>query len=84
MTVAYSGGDGLTKETAVVIAAENSGVGVKAEYQWLGEHYPGYQMTIQRLLRGDAGQMYDKIEFTMPDGQTLAIYFDITGFFGKF
>jgi hypothetical protein len=37
----YSGGDGTTAQTAVVIDAEDDISATRAEYAWLREHVPG-------------------------------------------
>ena len=79
----YTGGDGSTIDQAVVIkGATDEETGVKAEYTWLRQKYPGYHRGGQSLM-GKQGRHYDKIEFTTVDGHSLSTYFDITDFFGK-
>jgi len=81
--VQYSGGDGSSAKTAVVITAPNEDKGVAAEYAWLAKHFPGYATRGQSLVHEDK-KIYDTIQFTTKDGKSMTIFFDITGFFGKF
>lgn len=85
MYIRYKGGNGLSKEEAVVIkGAWSSRMGVAAEYVWLGKHYRGFQLLGQGLEDESAdGRVYDIIDFVMPDGEKKRIYFDITHFFGR-
>ena len=81
--VSYGGGDGSSLEKAIIIkGATSEETGVRAEYDYLASHYPGYKRGNQGLLNSK-GRAYDKIEFTTADGKKKAIYFDITAFFGK-
>ena len=73
--------DGGTKERAIVIHAKNEEEGMNAEYGWLRQHYPGYQMVKQALMGGDK-KFYDFMTFKTPNGKTLELYFDITEYFG--
>lgn len=81
-TISYSGGNGTTKEQAIVIAgAGNSMEGVPAEYAWIQHHLPGAKIRSQALLTGS--RQYDLFEVELPSGETRQVYFDITSFFGK-
>jgi hypothetical protein len=81
--VSYSGGDGATMESAVVIeGANNSSAGIAAERKWVTEKYPGFKKVQQSLLHKE-GKSYDLIEIETADGKSKSIYFDISGFFGK-
>lgn len=80
--VRYGGGDGRSTAQAVVISgATGDFAGVQAEYAWLAEHYPGYQMQDQGLLHL-RDHYYDLLQFRHA-GVVQRIYFDITDFFGK-
>jgi hypothetical protein len=81
--VTYAGGDGATQENAVVIQAKSSMVGVRAEHAWLAQHYPGFKLTSQSLIR-NAGKTYDLLEIRTSEGQELKVHFDISAFYGKF
>ena len=79
----FEGGDGSSIEQAVVIRnAKDEEEGVGAETKWIGKVHPGWRKGDQALL-GEKGKRYDQIEYTMPDGKTTTIFFDITEFFGK-
>jgi hypothetical protein len=80
--ISYSGGDGSSFEKAIIIKGATEATGVKAEYEYLSKHFPGYKMERQSLLQKQ-GRTYDLIEFATKDGKK-AIFFDITDFFGKF
>lgn len=79
----YAGGDGSSIDKAVVVKAANARAGVRAEYMWLAQNYPGYQRSSQSLLM-PAGKPHDLIEIQTSDGQAKRVYFDISAFFGKF
>lgn len=80
--ITFEGGDGTSIENAVIIKGASEMTGVRAEYEYLARHFPGYTKGKQSLLKQD-GRIYDLLEFTVRD-QKKAIYFDITDFFGKF
>ncbi len=81
--ISYSGGDGATMESAVVIeGASNTSAGITAERKWVTEKYPGFKKVRQSLLRNE-GKSYDLIEIETAEGKAVSIYFDISGFFGK-
>ena len=80
----FSGGDGLTKETAVVVGTASRPGGIPLEYSWLREHYPSFKLLSQRLagpLDREQGQSYDILNIQTADGRTFDIWFDITSFF---
>ena len=81
-TSAASSQDGQTCETAIKIDAPNEDAGIKAEYRWIAEHYPGYHRGGQALLQCN-NKPIDKIDFTDANGNKVALFFDISGWFGK-
>jgi hypothetical protein len=81
--ISYAGGDGSSLEKAIIInGATSEETGVRAEYDYIGKHYPGYKRGNQGLLNSK-GKAFDMIEFTTAGGKKMAIYFDITAFLGK-
>lgn len=74
--------DGSSYEKAVVIKEKNESKGVAAEYAWLREHYPGYKSKGQSLNHKDK-KAYDIITIVTRDGDEKQVYFDISGFFGR-
>ena len=76
-------GEGCTFETAIVIQASHEFQGIAMEYQWLEEHFPGYQ-TLSQATTSHGGRRYDIISILTADGKWMDIFFDITSFYGKF
>jgi hypothetical protein len=75
--------DGSSAEKAIVIRANSENEGVGEEYTWLKKQYPGYTRKEQALVPMSR-KTYDVLTITTADGVEKVIYFDITGFFGKF
>ena len=74
--------DGLSKENAIILKANTEQEGVAAEYKWVRQHYPGYQLKSQSAeLSGKI--KYDILKIDTAKKEDLTLYFDITGFFGK-
>lgn len=87
--VKYLGGDGSTKENAIVIQnAKNEYNGVSAEMQYIsrknGERNKAWSKVSQTLLT-DRDKYYDLIEIVIiKSGEKKSYYFDITEFYGRF
>ncbi len=83
----YSGGDGQTPETAVVINFTTSAQGVHAEYQYLEQHF-GRQdkdwKVEMRYNKTRENKTFEWFVISFPSGEKRTVYFDITAFFGKF
>ncbi|MBB3186912.1 hypothetical protein [Microbacter margulisiae] len=77
-----AGRDGSSYQKAIIIHASSESTGVPAEYQWLKNHYPGYQTKMQTLVFHQK-KPYDIIEIVTAEGQDKNIYFDISNYFGK-
>ncbi len=73
--------DGSSRERAVVIKAPSETAGIAQEGQWLQEHFPRFVKRGQSLIVSE-GRSYDLVKIEV-DGGTREIWFDITGFFGK-
>jgi len=80
--VTFSGGDGSSIETAVIIKAPNNYLGVRGEFDWIKKNRPGWKLETQSVLKG-GGKVYDKMYFITPDGQRTNLFFDVTDFYGK-
>ena len=82
----FSGGNGDSFENAVVINADDSDVGVQAEYDYIasqcGKPHQDWKPQKQGL-RQHEGKPYDVLTIVLSDGQERTFYFDITSFFGK-
>jgi hypothetical protein len=81
---AHRSGNGDSFETAVVVNADNSFVGVEAEYAYIssqcGEPHKDWKLQSQGLCdRG--GKPYDVLTIALSGGATRTFYFDIAKFF---
>ena len=79
--VTFSGGDGRTKQTAIVVNATNDFAGTDAIHEWLREHC-NCKVTGQALIT-DPHRTYDLMSGEHADGSKVEYYFDITESFGK-
>ncbi len=77
----FRGGDGSTRQRAVVIKAPDVGIGVAAQMVWMKERYSGWRETTNHYEHVDSRLYYD-VEVAR-DGQTNRIYFDYTDFAPK-
>ncbi len=77
------GADGSSFLKAIFITEKGEIAGVRAEYAWLKEKYPGYKRVSQRLVNNDK-KPYDVVSIETTDGVKKDVYFDISGFYGKF
>jgi predicted Zn-dependent protease len=75
--------DGSSYEKAIFIKETSEKTGVTAEYSWLRDKYPGYKSNGQALQYHDK-RPYDIIHIITSDGKPMDVYFDISGFYGKF
>jgi hypothetical protein len=78
----FSGGDGSTLNAAVIVHARDETVGIRAEYAWIKEHWPGSRRGKQGLITKN-NKLYDALTITDTAGQERTLYFDITEYFGK-
>jgi len=82
----YDGGDGSTKEKAVVINATSSIVGVNAEYQWLTSRFgkQDHDWTIEMRMHGSVGdKSYETFVINLANESSTTIHFDISSFYGR-
>ena len=77
---------GLSCESAIVIDAKNEDEGVRREMAWIRDNFPGARKDSQDLLVdcNGKGSHHDAVHITTANGQKVTIYFDISGWFGKF
>jgi hypothetical protein len=75
----YSGGDGSSRENAVVLMSRNEWRGVGSEYEWLNHNFPGCKPERQALTPWDGqGKRYDIIDVRKANGELIRVYFDIS------
>ncbi len=79
----YGGGDGLSAKTAVVIRATGEVAGIRSEYAWIADYYPGSKRVSQALTAGDDDQhkRYDIITIQTSAGTKVVLWFDISAMF---
>lgn len=79
----FGGGSGDSFETAVVVNAKNSFVGIEAEYAYIanqcGEPHKDWKLQSQ-ALREHGGKPYDVLTIALTGGTTRTFYFDIAKF----
>lgn len=78
---------GGSAEDAIPIHAESTDDGIRLEYEWLEDHYgkQGLDWTmLMQSLNFEDDRPYDVLHIRLADGAEKRIYFDISGFFGKF
>jgi hypothetical protein len=75
--------NGLSFETAIVINETSELKGVKAEYEWIANHYTNYKVKMQALNIHN-NKPYDIITITQVNGEDVGLYFDISNYYGKF
>lgn len=73
----FSGGNGSTRQQAVIIHARDVGVGTAAELAWLKDHCPQYNASTNKF-EASAGHIYSVISVTSTNGEAKLIYFDLT------
>ena len=74
--------DGSSYEKAIFIEEKSETKGVHAEYEWIKKNYPGSKVMGQSLSYKDK-KPYDVIHIETAAGDKKDIYFDISGFYGK-
>lgn len=83
----HEGGDGSTRETAVVINSTSSIVGIDAEYQWLTSRFGNedHDWSVEmRMQSQNEGRSYETFVIQFRDGTSKTIHFDISSFHGRF
>lgn len=86
--ISISGGNGTTKEEAIIISAPRESIGIAAEYDYLSEIYGeperDWHLIKQNLVYDDkAGKSYDLLTI-QGKGTEYEVWFDVTDFYGKF
>ena len=73
---------GTSFGNAVVIMVERESTGLKEEYKWLSNNYPGYGLIRKTRIKKSA-RHYDIMRIKTKEGQLKDVYFDTTRFWGK-
>ena len=85
--IQYKGGDGSSKEKAVIIlGAENEFEGVDAEYVWLEEKFGkqdiNWELIFQELIVEESKE-YDILRIKFSSGEITEFWFEISNFYGS-
>ncbi|MFZ3223134.1 MAG: hypothetical protein WA142_08575 [Rugosibacter sp.] len=83
----YDEGDGNTRESAIVINATSSIVGINAEYQWLTSRFgkQDQDWTIEMRMYGKTGdKSYETFVIELANESSKTVHFDISSFYGRF
>lgn len=79
----YTGGDGSSYEKAIIVPlVKTSKDGIFMEKFYAKKAFPGAELKSQTLSEHN-NKFYDILNYTLPDGSSIEIYFDISNFFGK-
>ena len=77
----YSGGDGSSIDSAVVVTARNETEGIQMESEWIF-HYNGRFRKVSSGLVAQGGRHFDVIRVEVADHSERTFFFDISSFFG--
>jgi hypothetical protein len=78
----FGGGDGLSKNTAIVVKMQNEAQGVGSEYAWIASRYPGVKPLSQLLTAADDdGKTFDVIAVQTSPGTQIDMWFDISAMY---
>jgi hypothetical protein len=81
--IRYKGGNGSTKEQAIIIlGAESELEGVDAEYEFIQRLYNDFELESQTFI-GEEDKKYDLLTIKLSDGSKKELWFDITDFYSK-
>jgi len=81
--IQYKGGNGSTKEEAVIIlGAESELEGVDAEFEFIQSLHTNFELDSQTFL-DEGNKKYDILTVRLPGGTKEDIWFDISDFYGR-
>jgi hypothetical protein len=80
----YGGGDGSSREQAVVIGTTKRYVGISAEYAWISKRYGprgvAWKLKNQAVVPGER-KAFDELRIELQDGSERTVHFEIGSFF---
>ena len=82
----YGEGNGSSLESAIVVRAANSSEGIAAEYAWIENKYGQHEVDWIRRdknLGQDGDRIIESFVIETKAGESHEVWFDITGFFGR-
>ena len=83
----YSGGNGTSFETAIVINTISTSVGIPAEFKYISNIYGQKNVdwfVVSQSLMTKPNKYYDVLLIKLSNDDKKSIFFDITQFYGKF
>jgi hypothetical protein len=80
-TSLYSGGDGRSQVSAVIVGTKTNLGGIGKVYEWLRHYYPGYRLIRQAVTIPLDGKRFDIMTIRTKDGAEFDVWFDITAFY---
>lgn len=81
--IRYSGGNGSSKEKAIIILANSEYEGVSAEWDYLQDKFGNWDLVDQTFIE-DGNRKYDIMKITYHLGpKRKEVWFDITDFYGR-
>lgn len=83
----YTGGDGSSIGSAILINVTDRWMGVPAEYDYIQSLYGVRRKDwnlIKQMLQFNNSRSYDILEIELSSGDKKTLYFDITNFYGKY
>jgi hypothetical protein len=80
----FSGGDGSTLQTAIVVDTDNNSLGIQAEYEYLARHCGAkqrdWELESQEVTQ-HIGKHYDILRVKFRSGELRLFHFDISRFY---
>ena len=81
--IQYKGGNGSSKEKAIIIlGAESELEGVDAEFEFIKHLYNDFELDNQTFI-SEEDMKYDLLTIKLSDGTKKEVWFDITDFYGR-
>ena len=80
--IQYRGGNGSSKEKAVIVIAPNEKSSVDAEYEFIQCKYGDFELESQTFI-AEEDEKYDILDIKLSDESNKEIVFEITDYFGK-
>ena len=81
--IQYAGGNGSTKEKAVIIKGANSELeGVDAAFNYVERKFGYFELESTTLI-DEGDKKFDQMNIISFSGRKEKVWFDVTGYFGK-
>jgi hypothetical protein len=74
----YTGGDGSSRDAAVVVLARSHPAAVEAEFAWVKYHFADGKVDSQTISTPTGGKRYDMLTVRTENGAKTDVWFDVT------